>query len=77
MLLSTSDTERNTDASILVYEFRLERTGFYSTQSIRNCNYLSLHYNLASLGGLYCIRWGFLQISSAFNLLESRFANTP
>ena len=38
----------NTDASILVYEFRSERTGFYSTQSILNCNYLSLHYNLAS-----------------------------
>ena len=28
MLLTSSDTKKNTDASIIVYKFRPERTGF-------------------------------------------------
>ena len=35
----------NTDASILLYKFRPERTDSLYTQSICNCNKLSLHYN--------------------------------
>ena len=58
--------ETNTDASILVYKFRPEKTGF-NTQSIRNGNMYaeySLHYNLgqlsfteqAQLSGIYSVK---------------------
>ena len=47
----------NTDASIRVYKFRAERTGFnVCTQIVRNCNKLSLHYNL----GLHYFRNDFI-----------------
>ena len=45
MLLTSSDTKDNTDAFILVYKFRLKRTGFnlYAEYTRPQLNFLALH----------------------------------
>jgi len=76
MLLTSSDTKRNTDASILVYKFRQKRTGFNTYTEYNILDTPMINYHVLHLPSISLLLDPFLQtmhhINAACSLIKSK-----
>ena len=76
MLLTSSDTKRNTDASIIVYKFLPERTGFNTYTEYNILDTPMINYHVLHLPSISLLLDPFLQtmhhINAACSLIKSK-----